>query len=99
VADALSRYYASDTPEDHHRDYEYVNADVRLDKELKDLPRDRVEELQQLMAVYIEENLEQLKERQEERHKEADGLAGEEYEPMMQEDEYLVLVYKAQTQK
>jgi hypothetical protein len=99
VADALSRYYASDTPDDHHRDYKYVNADIRLNKDLEDLARDQVEELQQLMAVYVEEDSDQLKECQEDHHKEADELAGKEYEPMICEDKYMVPVYKAQAWK
>src|SRR5579875_354896 len=53
VADALSRYYESDTSEDVHRTHDFVNADVRIDKEHDDLPRGRQEELDidQFMAL------------------------------------------------
>src|ERR1700742_4414583 len=46
VADALSRYYESDTSEDVHGQHEYVNADVRIDKDHDDLPLGRLEELE-----------------------------------------------------
>jgi hypothetical protein len=45
VADALSRYYESDMPNEHHEAHEYVNADVRIDRNLDDLPQGRIEEL------------------------------------------------------
>jgi hypothetical protein len=44
VADCLSRYYSSDTPEDTYPESEYVNADLRLDPEGDDLPSNRVAE-------------------------------------------------------
>ena len=53
VADALSRYYKSDTSEDVHGLNEYVNADIRVDKDRDDLPLGRLEELEldQLMTI------------------------------------------------
>jgi hypothetical protein len=38
VADSLSRYYKSDTPDEKHPSYAYVSADLRLDPEGDDLP-------------------------------------------------------------
>jgi hypothetical protein len=38
VADGLSHYFASDTPEDIHSRAAFVNADLRLDLEADDLP-------------------------------------------------------------
>ncbi|PBK58742.1 hypothetical protein ARMSODRAFT_853952, partial [Armillaria solidipes] len=43
VADALSRYYESDTPEDQHHLAEFVNADIRIDKLGEDLPLEKRE--------------------------------------------------------
>ncbi|KAL0056498.1 hypothetical protein AAF712_016898, partial [Marasmius tenuissimus] len=53
VADALSRYYESDTDEDQHESHEFVNADLRLDKNMDDLPNDRINEIvgDHLMAL------------------------------------------------
>ena len=53
VADALSRYYESDTSEDVHGLNEYVNADIRVNKDRDDLPLGRLEELEldQLMTI------------------------------------------------
>ena len=53
VADALLCYYKSDTSEDVHSNHEYVNADIRIDKEHDDLPRGQQAELEldQLMAL------------------------------------------------
>jgi hypothetical protein len=45
VADALSRYYESDTWYDVHPITEYVDADVRLDPDHEDLPTDRSQEV------------------------------------------------------
>jgi hypothetical protein len=74
VADALSRYYAFDTPDDMHPDYDYVQADVRLDKNMDDLPRDRVEEIQRMAAMRAEG---ELREADDARHEEAAELAPE----------------------
>ena len=38
VADSLSQYYQSDTGDDVHPLYDFVNADVQLNPEHKDLP-------------------------------------------------------------
>ena len=45
VADALSRYYQNDTWYDTHLPSEYASADIRLDKELDDIPQPRREEV------------------------------------------------------
>jgi len=45
VADSLSRYYQSDTGDDIHPLYDYVNADTQLDPSGEDLPWNRVVEL------------------------------------------------------
>ncbi|KAL0056490.1 hypothetical protein AAF712_016906, partial [Marasmius tenuissimus] len=67
AADALSRYYESDTAEDTHQDYEFVNADSRLDKDMDDLPNDRIHELlqDQLMALRRSERLKEQRELKE----------------------------------
>lgn len=41
VADCLSRYYESDSFDDLRHPYEYVTADIRLDREGDDLPHER----------------------------------------------------------
>jgi hypothetical protein len=46
VADALSRYYESDTWYDTHPPNDYVNADERLDRDNEDLPIDRIKEIE-----------------------------------------------------
>ncbi|KAL7280521.1 hypothetical protein ACG7TL_005453 [Trametes sanguinea] len=45
VADCLSRYYENDTVDDHTEEWEYVNADVRLDPDGDTLPFSRAIEL------------------------------------------------------
>jgi hypothetical protein len=45
VADSLSRYYHSDTGDDIHPLYDYVNADIQLDPSGEDLPWNRVVEI------------------------------------------------------
>ena len=45
VADSLSRYYQSDTWEDVHPSYDYVNADSQLGLEGEDLPWNNVVEI------------------------------------------------------
>lgn len=45
VADALSRYFESDTWFDVYPPSTYVNADVRIDKDLDDIPSDRQREI------------------------------------------------------
>ncbi|KAG6881375.1 hypothetical protein C0995_002095, partial [Termitomyces sp. Mi166 len=45
VADCLSRYFESDTPDDVHNIYDYVQADKRIDSEGKDLPLHRFHEI------------------------------------------------------
>src|ERR1700683_4009885 len=45
VADSLSRYYQSDTWEDVHPSYHFVNADLQLDPEGEDLPWNCIVEL------------------------------------------------------
>ncbi len=51
VADSLSRYYMSDSPDEIHDISEYVNADSRLDPEGDNLPRIRMEELISMRAT------------------------------------------------
>ncbi|KAJ3832714.1 hypothetical protein F5878DRAFT_646539 [Lentinula raphanica] len=59
IADALSRYFESDAPGEVHPATDYVNADVRLDKEMDDLPAQRVIEVQgvRMAAIREEEEL------------------------------------------
>ncbi|KAJ3831171.1 hypothetical protein F5878DRAFT_647874 [Lentinula raphanica] len=60
IADALpSRYFESDLPNEVHPASEYVNADVQLDKEMDDLPAQRVIEVQvtRMAALREEEEL------------------------------------------
>ena len=45
VADSLSRYYQSDTIDDVHPAYDFVNADEHLDPEGKDLPWNHIVEI------------------------------------------------------
>ena len=45
VADSLSRYYQSDTGDDIHPLYYYVNADIQLDPSGEDLPWNQVVEI------------------------------------------------------
>jgi hypothetical protein len=54
VADALSRYYESDAIHEYHEPHEYVNADIRIDKNLDDLPQGRIEELAREHLANIE---------------------------------------------
>ena len=73
VADALSRYFESDTWEDATPPEEFVNADVRLDPEFDDIPWDREEEIKNAISgrhnrkVTPNEHLSALKESVEER--------------------------------
>lgn len=71
VADALSRYYESDTPEDKYDIAEYTNADVRLDNEGEDLPIGRLEEYERMLVRRESSRLKEMKERKEERDIEA----------------------------
>ena len=50
VADSLSRYYQSDTGDDVHPPYDFVNADVQLDPEGEDLPWNRIVEIRAISA-------------------------------------------------
>jgi hypothetical protein len=50
VADSLSRYYMSDSPNEKHDISEYVNADMRLDPDGDDLLKLRTEELSSMRA-------------------------------------------------
>src|SRR5215470_14011201 len=45
VADALSRYYEDTTEEESTPPHKYVEADVRVDPEMGDLPIDRIREI------------------------------------------------------
>lgn len=86
VADALSRYYESDTWSDRHDISEFVNADRRLDPTLEDLPPDRRDELTdevvQLMSLDVDPGIRRskrlerkLRERVEARDVEAADMA------------------------
>jgi hypothetical protein len=84
VADALSRYYESDTWYDIHPETAYVDADVRLDPERIDLPWNRLNELKtgaiQMKALQVVDNIRRrrsncLLERQEDGDTQAAALA------------------------
>lgn len=84
VADALSRYHESDTWYDTRHSDEFVNADVQIDKDMEDLPPQRVEEIVnrkvEMQAARVVETLErqmsqQLLNKQEERDLEAAKFA------------------------
>jgi len=51
VADSLSRYYMSDSPDETHNISKYVNVDLRLDPEGDNLPKIRKEELISMRAT------------------------------------------------
>jgi RNase H-like domain found in reverse transcriptase/Reverse transcriptase (RNA-dependent DNA polymerase)/Integrase zinc binding domain len=72
VADSLSRYYQSDTSEDSHPNYDFVNADVQLDPEGEDLPWNRVVEIR---AISDDAQRRPLREATEERGALAEELA------------------------
>ena len=72
VADSLSRYYQSDTSEDSHPTYDFVNADVQLDPEGEDLPWNRVVEIR---AIHDDAPRQPLREATEERGTLAKELA------------------------
>jgi hypothetical protein len=74
VADALSRYYVNNRPDEVHAAAKYVQADLKLDKDMDDLPRNRVEEIR-LSAMQTRSN--ELREQEEKRHEEAAELAPE----------------------
>jgi hypothetical protein len=98
VADCLSRYYENDTPADVYEPYEYVNADVRIDKNGDDLPLQRYKEVfenTEYIRMMEEPNvrrsnrLRQMKDRVEAREKEAaelkdvSSVASEVQEPLV----------------
>jgi len=72
VADSLSRYYQSDTWEDVHPSYDYVNADSQLDPEGEDLPWNHVVEIR---AIGVSTRQRPLREATEERDTLAENLA------------------------
>ena len=73
VADSLSRYHQSDTPEDKVPGYDYVNADLQLDPEGEDLPWGRIVEIR---SMSTEKQRHPLRESTEDRDVEAALLAG-----------------------
>jgi hypothetical protein len=84
VADCLSRYYESDTWYDVYDVSEYVNADVRLNPTLDDVPWNRLQEIKdhtvemhaiQVTKVTRRHQSNHLAERQEEQDDCAAGLA------------------------
>ncbi|SJL18178.1 uncharacterized protein ARMOST_21755 [Armillaria ostoyae] len=90
VADALSRYYESDTPEDQHHLAEFVNADIRIDKLGEDIPLGRKEEAEEMVihlrAMETRRESARLKEKRETRELEAEEMENawepEESEPV-----------------
>jgi hypothetical protein len=75
VADALSCYYSNDTANDVHSKHEYVQADLHLDKDMEDLPRNCVEEIR-FSAMHTRAQGE-LAGAEEKQHEEAAELAPE----------------------
>ncbi|KAL1944124.1 hypothetical protein VTO73DRAFT_3309 [Trametes versicolor] len=69
VADCLSRYYKNDAPDKLHPPQVYVNADLRLDPRMEELPKVRKEELEAEVALRA------LREVEEERTREAAIMA------------------------
>lgn len=61
VADCLSRYFATDTPDETHPEHWYVNADARLDLEGEDLPSARIAELRAITTRSRQRQLERTK--------------------------------------
>lgn len=53
VGDCLSRYFESDSPEESHELYEYVQADYRLDPHGVDIPRARAIEMSGMIAMSL----------------------------------------------
>ena len=45
MADCLSRYYESDSPDDHHPDHDFVSADAKLDPDGELVPVQRYTEM------------------------------------------------------
>ena len=72
VADSLSRYYQSDTGDDTHPLYDYVNADIQLDPSGEDLPWNRVVEIR---AISDNTRNRPLREITEEREIQAEEMA------------------------
>jgi hypothetical protein len=54
-ADCLSRYYENDTWDETHDIQDYVNADIRLDPEMDDIPFDRLREVEQMNNMLAEQ--------------------------------------------
>ncbi|KAI9060896.1 hypothetical protein FKP32DRAFT_1577085, partial [Trametes sanguinea] len=69
VADCLSRYYENDHVGETHPVQKYVNADIRLEREVSELTRLRQEELREIERMFA------LRERSEPRDEEAALLA------------------------
>ncbi|KAG6805261.1 hypothetical protein H0H92_016067, partial [Tricholoma furcatifolium] len=80
VADCLSRYFESNTPDDVYDPYAYVRADVRIDPEGDDLPLPRYQEVKErvveLRAMRAEElrRSRRLHNRVEQRDREAQEM-------------------------
>ncbi|KAG6858489.1 hypothetical protein C0995_012194 [Termitomyces sp. Mi166 len=80
VADCLSRYFESDTAEDMHNVYDYVQADKWIDPEGEDLPLHRfhkiVEKRVEIRAMQAQElcRSKRLKEQKELRDLEAQQM-------------------------
>ncbi|KAG8719335.1 hypothetical protein FRC09_011299 [Ceratobasidium sp. 395] len=76
VADALSRRYESDEPDEVRNPHEYVNADVRLDPEGEDLPGipANAAAVEPRRSARVPKPSRRLREQQEQRTVEAEAL-------------------------
>jgi hypothetical protein len=94
VADALSRYYKTDSPEEQHAAYKYVNADICLDPDMDYLPSARKEELARITTM-------RLPEQHETRHEEATRMAAidDPVPPSIPGPREDPIVYESSTQK
>lgn len=68
VADCLSRYYENDAPDEIHPPQAYVNADLRLDPNMDELPKLRKKEIDDEVALRA------LREVEEDRAQEAAAM-------------------------
>ncbi|KAL1938571.1 hypothetical protein VTO73DRAFT_11594 [Trametes versicolor] len=87
VADCLSRYYENDAPDEIHPPQAYVNADLRLDPQMDELPHIRKTEIEAEVALRALRDAEQdlsfraLREVEEDRAREAVVMARNSPEP------------------
>jgi hypothetical protein len=84
VADCLSRYYKSDKLGEKHHPHEYVHADIIVNPEADDLPKDQIDEIHhhvdQIMAMEAKSNVvrksTRLQEKRDKLAEEANELMG-----------------------